>query len=831
MNFKPSKSKRLAARLTRAGLAAATVALGAAAATGCLDRKISDARPNTTNIFVEQIVQDAVNKIDLLFMIDNSISMADKQEILQQAVPQLLNRLLDPLCQDEAGNLVQKQGGICPQGTTEEFDSIADIHIGVISSSLGGHGGVLCSPALGEESYDPTQDDRGELIALLRGIETTYNNLGFLKWDPGAEYNPPGTGDQNQLVTEFTTLVTATGEQGCGYEASLEAWYRFLIDPQPPETVTSDGAYSYVQGLNTVVLDQRSWFLRPDSLVAIIMLSDENDCSIRDDGVSWLIGDQTTRIPRGTEACLVNPNDPCCRSCALQEASPPGSCGALSADPHCSLGSYQPTEESLNLRCFDQKRRFGIDFLYPWTRYVDGLKISTVLGRDCTQDADCPGNHPSQVAGTCLDLGGVKKCEYINPLNAMNPNYPTLVPRPDSSLVFLAGIVGVPWQDISTEASLQDPNVLEYLRTTEDPNNPGAPTLADRWDLIVGDPDQNVPPLDPFMVESIDPRDVLPMNPITGETPAAVTSVAGQSPINGHEYTIPQRDDLQYACTFPLGQSRDCATATGGCDCKQVDTGSQDRPLCQAPGTTNFGTTQFYAKAYPGIRFLKVLREYGTNSIVASVCPKITDPNRSLDAGYGYNPAVKAIIDRLKEKLRGACLPRALQYNEDGTVACQLIEATNPTFQVACDTLGRGPVDAQIAAVVRKELKSAGRCGDAAGQVACESMQLCALQPASNGTGDGVGIQMCENEPDEALGQGPLAGYCYIDAMQDMNKDGVVECVNPGDPECIGNPELVADCDPSQRRILRIVSRGVSPEVPYGTSTLFVACQGQPLGA
>ena len=43
--------------------------------------------------------------------------------------------------------------------------------------------------------------------------------------------------------------------------------------------------------------------------------------------------------------------------------------------------------------------------------------------------------------------------------------------------------------------------------------------------------------------------------------------------------------------------------------------------------------------------------------------------------------------------------------------------------------------------------------------------------------------------------------------------------------DCIGNPALVADCEASQRRILRIVSVGVEPEVPFPASTLFVACE------
>ncbi len=772
----------------------------------------------TTNQFVEHIAQGSIDKIDLLLMVDNSISMADKQELFSQAIPALLLRLIDPLCEDGDGNLVAKVGGSCPAGTREQFSPIADLHLGVVSSSLGGHGGVLCSPALGD-SFDVHQDDRGELVAPLRGV-ASYLDLGFLKWDPRALSAPPGTEDPDAFVADVRDLVLEAGERGCGYEAGLESWYRFLIDPQPPVEIISDGNYSLPGDVNTTLLEQRSWFLRPDSVVAIVMLSDENDCSIRDDGVSWLIGDQTKRIPRGTEACLVSPNNPCCRSCALAEASPPSGCAALSADPHCVQGPYQPTEESLNLRCFAQQRRFGIDFLYPIVRYVDGLKLPTVLGRDCATDSDCPSNHSSQLAGECLDLGGKRLCEYVNPLNAPNRNYPTLVPRADSSLVYLAGIVGVPWQDIATEQSLSDPNALEFLRVTEDPHDPGAPTLMDRWDVIVGDPDNWVPPTDPFMVESIDPRDGLGANPITGDAPAPVSSPAGTSPFNGHEYTIPQRDDLQYACIFPLGTTRDCATAAGGCDCKAIDTGSQDRPLCQAPGTTANGTTQYYAKAYPGLRFLQLLKEYGNNSIVASVCPKITDPARSAESSYGYNPVADGLVERVTEKFGGACLPRVLPVDDDGLVSCQIVEATNPTFDVSCDTLGRRPLGGALANVVRNQLEASGRCGLAGGQVACEQMVLCGIEPATD-------YSLCQNAPDEQLGEGPVAGYCYIDAMQDLDGDGRVECISAGDPDCIGNPELVANCDPSQRRILRFVSRGVSPEVPFGTATIFVGCESQ----
>jgi hypothetical protein len=50
--------------------------------------------------------QRQVDKVDLLFMIDNSISMADKQRILADAVPVLVQRLVDPICVDGEGNPV-----------------------------------------------------------------------------------------------------------------------------------------------------------------------------------------------------------------------------------------------------------------------------------------------------------------------------------------------------------------------------------------------------------------------------------------------------------------------------------------------------------------------------------------------------------------------------------------------------------------------------------------------------------------------------------------------------------------------------------------------------
>jgi hypothetical protein len=86
------------------------------------------------------------------------------------------------------------------------------------------------------------------------------------------------------------------------------------------------------------LLAERRDFLRPDSLVAIILLSDENDCSIKE--YSQFFYASTLKNPNGTQfhlprarsECAIDPNDPCCKSCAQSQGDCPD-------DPTCVDGN------------------------------------------------------------------------------------------------------------------------------------------------------------------------------------------------------------------------------------------------------------------------------------------------------------------------------------------------------------------------------------------------------------------------------------------------------------------------------------------------------------
>ncbi|MDI1481505.1 hypothetical protein [Polyangium sp. y55x31] len=539
------------------------------------------------------------NKLDLLLVVDNSRNLDAAQGLLVETLPYLLDRLTRPACVNGFGTVVSETASLeepCPIGV-RDFAPVRDIHIGVISTSIGGHGADVCSPA--SPSFDPTANDRARLLtrAASGGAVPTWENKGFLAWDPGEELSPPGDADLGALGAKLAEVVGGAGTKGCGYEAQLESIYRFLVDPEPYLDITLEGNKAVPSGVDDVLLQQREDFLRPDSLVAVLLLTDEDDCSTRDGGQYFAVNQalgtdgKPFRMPRGRSVCAATPNDPCCVSCG--QSTPPG-CLEAELDPACNT-PVEGIEDPLNLRCFEQKRRYGIDFLYPTSRYVDGFTRDVVPNR-----------------------GG----ELVK-----NPLFANGRPR---ELVFFAGILGVPWQDIAV-----DPKSLATgVR----------PATEIDWSLLVGDPETGELPADPLMVPSIDPRDGV--HPITGipVAPPSATSALANS-INGHERTIQGRDDLQYACIFPLRVPKVC-TGQPDCECAGVD--APTNPICQAPDGS-YGTTQRFARAVPATRPLAVMKELGTQAVVASICAdKVSSP---MQPTFGYKPAVDALLRSIRRRL------------------------------------------------------------------------------------------------------------------------------------------------------------------------------------
>ena len=555
--------------------------------------------------------QARVDKVDLLIAVDNSISMAEKQKLFAKTVPELLTRLVSPYCTTTTGQIASRPASpdeACPSGSEREFAPLRDLHVGVITSSLGAHG------ASGGK-YDVCQgagnDDHAHLLGLERPGVPSYDDRGFLKWDPDGVASPPGESDVQAFADALETMIVSAGEQGCGYEAQLESIYRFLVDPAPPLSVKINDTTRQAElvGVDDELLQQRADFLRPDSSVAVLLLTDENDCSIQDTGYGYLTA-KGTPMYRSTSACLADPNDNCCQSCG--ESTPHAGCGPIREDTECVKGATLPAEsDDLNLRCFEQKRRFGFELLYPTSRYVSGFGGGTVPDRD----------------GNLVE----------------NPLFHRDGQDRDPSLFTLAVIGGVPWQDLASTGSLTGEN-LDYLTASQ-------LVSQQRWPVILGDFQAYGAADDPFMRESPDQRSG--ENPITHDVIIPASSQDPQdNAINGHEQVNMGDRDLQYACTFELPEPIACDQAASdagrGCDCFEEEL-PYNRPVCNPPGGGQVTTTQYYGKAYPVLRPLAVAKELGRRTVLSSICARNTvDEERS---DYGYRPAFGALGRRIADTL------------------------------------------------------------------------------------------------------------------------------------------------------------------------------------
>ncbi len=769
------------------------VALAATVSMGCSDHPIDNSCGwNCPPPFViEPIRQSTVDKIDLILSIDNSRGMADKQQILAMAIPDLVQGLVNPKCIDNNGVPAAMQPAYpdipCPAGTNREFEPIVDIHIGVVSSSIGGHGADSC-PNVDTVSKEcapnpnTTNNDKGHLLArqdACGGQDVpTFMNKKFLAWDPTNKYGGEAVIESGTLglVPALRDMVIGTGQIGCGYESQLESVYRFLADPNPYESIVVDNYKAIPTGTDQVLLQQRAEFLRPDSLLAIVMLSDENDCSIKEYGQFYYVGQlqngaTPVRLPRARQECAKDPNDPCCKSCGQGVGSCPDD--PTCKDPNGGTGPalLSEADDNINLRCWDQKRRFGIDFLYPTDRYVQAFSSAQIPDRD----------------------GNLVANPIFSDLNPQDNNSSIR----DPGLVLFAGIVGVPWQDIARDKSdlKKGFKAANELTAPVDPNNPTSPTT---WDVILGDPAKQIKPLDPLMLETSEKR--TGVNPITGAVLADSMVNPSANPINGHEWTIPN-DDLQYACIFPLlaGSERDCTNMNQtACDCSASD---NDNPLCAPdPNNMNNPTMQVRAKAYPALRPLAVLRDMGDQGVVTSVCPAQLSDQGPAATDFGYRPAIAAIIDRLKQAVGGQCLPRTLVPDMEGNVPCVILEARNSGGQCTCDPSNARaviPANSDKAKLV-EQAKKDPRAAKEGWDCYCEIVQA-----------TGAERDACQNDvvnPPVVNGQ-PVNGWCYVDATT---------------TPATGNPEIVAKCPDNEKRILRFVGEG---EAKTG-ATLFISCSG-----
>ncbi len=180
------------------------------------------------------------SQLDILFMVDNSSSMLPLQAKFVAAIPAFMNTL----------KTVPFVAGANP--------GLPDVHIAVVSSDTGP--GEFDLP----QSHCAFAGDRGAFQSAPRGTCTA------------SPFKSPTdhflAASMNQTITNYTGdiadalgCIAALGDQGCGFEGQLKS-IRWALDP-----------------FNTPAGNEA--FLRPDAALAVILLTNEDDCSVPDDSM------------------------------------------------------------------------------------------------------------------------------------------------------------------------------------------------------------------------------------------------------------------------------------------------------------------------------------------------------------------------------------------------------------------------------------------------------------------------------------------------------------------------------------------------------------------
>jgi len=216
----------------------------------CADRTVVPPQYHPDRTVVSSFPASLESKLDILFMIDNSPSMAPLQKKLLDQFPVFMERL----------KMIPTADG---KGT-----ALPNIHVAVVSSDTG-PGQFSSTPGCnfggdnGQFHFQPTG------TCTTSPLNATPSQQTFL-----AAAKNQAIKNYDGDISDAFKCIAALGDRGCGFEGQLKS-VRWALDPGnvPPGNES---------------------FLRPDAYLAVILITNEDDCSVPDD--SDLIDPRQTRM-------------------------------------------------------------------------------------------------------------------------------------------------------------------------------------------------------------------------------------------------------------------------------------------------------------------------------------------------------------------------------------------------------------------------------------------------------------------------------------------------------------------------------------------------------
>ncbi|MGE0790713.1 MAG: hypothetical protein AB7S26_33880 [Sandaracinaceae bacterium] len=203
----------------------------------------------------------ALRPLDLLLVINDSISMAEEQANLARELPSIIGILLSGDFDRDGDGFGDGEPG------DEDFRPVDAMNVAVVTTDMGSGGFMVGGCPVRELGDDGLFRTRG---ADAPGCTTVYP--GFLRY----------RGGDADAFQRSVACVAQTGNAGCGIEQPFEAALKAL-SPAAPTSWTRPGytAPTFLDGVGHGD-GENDRFMHENGILAILLVSDDDDCSVRD---------------------------------------------------------------------------------------------------------------------------------------------------------------------------------------------------------------------------------------------------------------------------------------------------------------------------------------------------------------------------------------------------------------------------------------------------------------------------------------------------------------------------------------------------------------------
>src|SRR5262249_13480780 len=219
--------------------------------------------PGTPSRAFNTRFQESLNRdVDILLEVDNSQSMKPLQKKLLDNFPLFMQRLAE-----------------FPMG-------LPNVHIAVISSNMGAGRNDFPSCSLGGDRgiFQSARAPNAPATCTATGLNPDQT---FIIDTGSGTANHQTNYDPGKSIADVFTSIAALGDQGCGFEHQLASVSRAL------------GADSFDAQGNPQPPPENAGFLRKNAFLAIVIITNEDDCSAPPDSDLFNPSSCTVNDPLG----------------------------------------------------------------------------------------------------------------------------------------------------------------------------------------------------------------------------------------------------------------------------------------------------------------------------------------------------------------------------------------------------------------------------------------------------------------------------------------------------------------------------------------------------